>query len=568
MTIDSIRSTYPRTAEAFATLPEGARWLARIAELEAALAAPSPPPATLLRRVRMLPEADMHVDLVYAGGTLGVIHAAVMAHVHGYRVLIADRHQAAQTHRDWNISLEEVHRLVAIGLLTETELDMVIAARYRTGFIDFHGEGCTVDAQPLSFSGVLDMAIDANALLALCRAKIERAPGCSVWDGWTLEAVDVTSARNGGDAMHDGAVTRGAVTRGAVARFRSGSDTRRVHAPLLLDFMGSASPIAHQLNPGRAITHLCPTVGTVAMGFATGEARDEVQHDIGEILVTNGHASDGRQLIWEGFPAGEGRFTSYLFYYDRVDSGNDRRLLPLFETYFETLDTYKRRTEDFQILKPVFGYIPSIHHRSLGSSARVAFDHVLSLGDAAALSSPLTYCGFGSFVRTLERTTRLVAAALAGGLLDQSSLARINAFEPNVAVAAGFSKFLVARTGADARQVNEPLNMITDLLAEMDPVIKRELFRDELTFTSYNTLMSTVPKRYPHALGMLVRTLRLRGMLSWMVAFVAFGLYEIRRRRFERRLPMHRARATAADARTRFRLRAASFHYRKKDLTD
>lgn len=556
MTIDNIRTDFPRTAEALEGLPDGEHWLARILELEHAVAAPSAVIPRIIHRTARLGGADAHFDLVYAGGTLGMIHAAVMAHVHGHRVLVVDRHRAAHTHRDWNISLEEARRLVAIGLLTEHELDTVIVARYRSGFIDFHGEGCTVDAAPLSFSGVLDMAVEANTLLALCREKVENMPGCAVWDHCTLERLDVARSRRGG--------VQG--TGGALVTLRRGSDVRRVHAPLVLDFMGSASPIARQLNPGRTVTHLCPTVGTVARGFAEGTARDEVQHDIGEILVTNRHAEDGRQLIWEGFPAGHGRFTSYLFFYDRVDSTNDRRLLPLFETYFETLDGYKRRTEDFRILKPVFGYIPAIHHSSLGNSKRVAHDHVLCLGDAAALSSPLTYCGFGSFVRTLERTTRLVAAALAADLLDSRSLARINAFEPNVAVAAGFSKFLVARRDADARQVNEPLNMITDLLAEMDPVIKTELFRDELSFTSYNTLMSTVPKRYPHALGMLVRTLRLGGMASWLVAFAAFGLYEIRRRRFEQRISHHRARAAAGDARTRFRLRAASYHYRKSDL--
>lgn len=557
MTIDDIRADFPRTAEALAGLPDGDHWLARILELERAVATPSPAIPRIIHRTGQLPEADAYYDLVYAGGTLGMIHAAVMAHVHGHRVLVVDRHRAAHTHRDWNISLEEARRLVTIGLLTEHELDTVIAARYHSGFIDFHGEGCTIDAAPLAFSGVLDMAVEANTLLALCREKVENMPGCAVWDGCTLERVDVARAHRGG--MHGNG--------GALVTLRRGSDLRRVHAPLLLDFMGSASPIARQLNPTRTVTHLCPTVGTVARGFAEGSARDEVQHDIGEILVTNRHAENGRQLIWEGFPAGHGRFTSYLFFYDRIDSDNDRRLLPLFETYFETLDGYKRRTGEFRILKPVFGYIPSIHHTSLGNSKHVSHDHVLCLGDAAALSSPLTYCGFGSFVRTLERTTRLVAAALAADLLDRRSLARINAFEPNVAVAAGFSKFLVARPGADPRQVNEPLNMITDLLAEMDPVIKTELFRDELSFTSYNTLMSTVPKRYPHALGMLVRTLRLGGMASWIVAFAAFGLYEIRRRRFERNLARHRARAAdAGDARTRFRLRAASYHFRKSDL--
>ncbi|MDT9546886.1 MAG: hypothetical protein RI826_06075 [Chlorobium phaeovibrioides] len=54
-------------------------------------------------------------DLLYVGGTLGILHAAVMAEKYGWKVLLLDKHVAGKSTRDWNISREELHVLHEIG---------------------------------------------------------------------------------------------------------------------------------------------------------------------------------------------------------------------------------------------------------------------------------------------------------------------------------------------------------------------------------------------------------------------------------------------------------------------
>ncbi len=541
MTTHDIASSHPLTWEAFHRIPDGPAWLDRLLHLERACAMPGPDRARVVLRDPGPDDADGRFDLIVVGGTLGIIHAAVMAVVHRRRVLVVDRWQAACTHRDWNISMSELSVLVRIGLLTGDELESVINARYRRGFIAFHQEGLTLRVPPLDLPGVLDMAVDANALLALCRRKIENSGTSSeIRDGWAFSSV------------HTG--------REAVAVFRRDMHRMVVRAPLLLDFMGAASPIARQLNRGRSHTHVCPTVGTVARGFAEGPGPLEVQHDVGEILVTNEHATNGRQLIWEGFPGGQGRFTSYLFFYDSRTSPVDKSLLNLFEEYFHKLDSYKLRTPDFAIDRMVFGYIQSFHHLLPGNRKRVSADHVLCLGDAAALNSPLTYCGFGSFVRTLHRTTALVDMALTCDCLDADALARINAWEPNVAVTSGFSKFLMHR-GRRPTQVNAALVMIIDVLQSLPQTISIELFRDELRFDSYNTLMSAVPRRHRTALGFVLRAMGPAGILQWLDAFIAFARHDARRRRLARQAVDH-----ADDPRGRFLRRVDALVYGSETL--
>ena len=165
---------------------------------------------------------------------------------------------------------------------------------------------------------------------------------------------------------------------------------------------------------------------------------------IGEILVSTEDVSDGRQLMWEGF-AGNPRkneYTTYLFFYDSVKSKADKSLFRLFEDYFEKLPRYKAKTNGWRIVKPVFGYIPSVHHHGWKNIKKTSSKRILLVGDAAGLSSPLTFCGFGSHVRNLRKLTELTEIALSENALDEKSLSEINAYEPRVAQMASLAEFM------------------------------------------------------------------------------------------------------------------------------
>jgi len=133
-------------------------------------------------------------------------------------------------------------------------------------------------------------------------------------------------------------------------------------ARLLVDGMGSTSPIACQLNCGRPFSLVCPSVGTVARGYKQGSEADAIDPSVGEVLVSTEDARNGRQLIWETFPGEEARVAIYLFYY--ADAGANIDLLALFDDFFALLPTYKD-TSNVEIIKPVYGFIPAGYNIAL-----------------------------------------------------------------------------------------------------------------------------------------------------------------------------------------------------------
>ena len=185
MVIDAER--YPRTAAAFAAM-QADEHIARITHLDTvwhqmrtAVASNAPlPQSTVWRQhdnahvASAAHTAQWCGDLVYAGGGLGLIHAVVMAQK-GYRVLVFDRFDVGCAHREWNISRYELAALVATGFCTWDELAPVIMNEYHDGIVRFYRpDGAAVT---LHLPEVLNVAIDAQALLTLARTKLCAAGG-------------------------------------------------------------------------------------------------------------------------------------------------------------------------------------------------------------------------------------------------------------------------------------------------------------------------------------------------------------------------------------------------------
>lgn len=520
---------YPLTVRNFGTLAEREAWLRRIWELEARWqetmergAGQSNPPEVV---VHGAPPAGVVIeaefDIIYAGGVLGLLHAAVMATRFNRRVLVFDAHTVGRTHRDWNISDEELREFERAGLFTIEELQSAVVNRYTSGFVKFHDAASRVKAPPLWMDGVLDVALDADKLLALAIQKIKRhAPvGCAMRDRLRFSRVYVEPHR---------------VTV-EVTEERSGTIKRRwFQARLFVDATGTNSPVASQLNDERGMTHVCPTVGTVARGFVRGRLDEQpraVDFSVGEILVSTEDAGEHRQLIWEGFAGNPVRddYTTYLFFYDAVDSKADKSLLALFENYFERLPDYKRAGAGWRVAKPVFGYIPSFHQQGWRRRKRTAADRVLLVGDAAGLSSPITFCGFGSHVRNLRRLTEATDARLAADALDANSLTHVNAYEARVAQMASLAEFMRPVAGSrNPAAVNETMNAVMSALHGLDERVRRELFQDRMTFNALRQLLGSTARLYPTIFRRVREHLGARGTFWWL-AGIAEAVWSERR---------------------------------------
>jgi lycopene cyclase CruA len=513
--LTDIRRRFPLLVENLAHLPNREAWLERIWEIERRWydarrkdsvfrevfsTAAAPPDLN----------AEAEFEIVYAGGTLGLLHATVMACRYNRNVLVFDAHAVGKTHRDWNISDEELREFTAAGLFAPEEIEKAIVNRYKTGFVKFYEANSKIKAPPLYMENVLDVAIEADKLLDLAVKKLKKTGSKIInhlrfvhayvqKEKVLVECEDVKTGKR-----------------------------RMFSAKLFVDATGTNSPISRQLNDGQSITHVCPTVGTLAKGFRKGSEPDEVDFSTGEILVSTEDISDHRQLMWEGF-AGNPRkneYTTYLFFYDSVESKADKSLFRLFEDYFEKLPRYKTKTNGWKIVKPVFGYIPSVHHHGWKNVKKTAGNRILLVGDAASLSSPLTFCGFGSHVRNLRRLTELTETALSENALDEKSLSEINAYEPRVAQMASLAEFMRPAETSQPSAVNETMNAVMMALSRMDASVRREMFQDRISFANFRKLLRKTATIHPKVFRLMLEHLGTKGAFWWIANIAEAALHE------------------------------------------
>ncbi|MGB6298035.1 MAG: flavin-dependent dehydrogenase [Rivularia sp. (in: cyanobacteria)] len=455
------------------------------------------------------PASSPTYDLIYIGGALGVIHAAVMARL-GYKVLLVERLPFGKMNREWNISRLEIQSLVNLGLLTSAEVESIIAREYKDGFNKFFDAyiPSKLKAPILHTPTVLNIALDSEKLLKLCGEKL-RAAGGDIWDETEFIKADIDASQ----------------VILTVKELPS-QIQKQVSGRLLVDAMGTASPIAWQLNPKRAFDSVCPTVGAVVESGFEPQVWDS---KYGDVLNSHGDISRGRQLIWELFPGENEELTIYLFHYHQVNAENPGSLMEMYEDFFTILPEYRRCDMDkLTWKKPTFGYIPG--HFSVGSRDRtVAFNRLISIGDAASLQSPLVFTGFGSLVRNLERLTQLLDTALKHDLLSAKHLNQIRAFQNNIAVTWMFSKGMMVPTGKfiPPERINAMLNNFFGLLADEPEEVADNFIKDRFDLSTFNRLALKAAKKNPALLLWIWQLAGAKDLIRWVGNYIDFTRHSI-----------------------------------------
>lgn len=420
------------------------------------------------------PGAAVDCDVALVGGGLSLLYAPVLAAM-GARVHVFDRARAGAAHREWNASDPELAALVRMGLLTADELAALVVARYREGFCRWHGGG----TYPVT--GALDRSIDASALLSLARAKAEAL----------------------GVVFHDGhRLTGHASGRGSIAmRFADPSGAAsEVVARVMIDARGAASPSA-------TADLLCPTVGGVLTGLTEGSAPDEIDPSVGEILVTTEGVEEGRQHIWEGFPGRAGETTVYLFYYDKQQRVGGRALLSLYGRFFERLSRYKRG--EATLRRATFGYIPGWSR--LTPAPRPPSHRIALVGDAAARHSPLTYCGFGATLRSVQAASGRVMAALEDSRAPLDPVVHDTTLHQGT----GALAHMIASPPDDPVKLNGLLDTAFGTLHAMGNEAYGRMLRDEMSGADFARFLQRTSMRNPSVYPWVFRVLGASGVGRW-----------------------------------------------------
>jgi lycopene cyclase CruA len=167
----------------------------------------------------------------------------------------------------------------------------------------------------------------------------------------------------------------------------------------------------------------------------------------------------------------------------------------------------------------VYGYIPARH--SLRRQEAPLLRGVLPIGDSAAQQSPLTFCGFGSHVRNLGRTTALLSAALERDLLAPEHLQPISAYQVNVSLNWVFSRFMQPWRAAD--DVNRLQNLFLSVLDDLDVDLARRFFRDRMRWGDYHRMILGMFRRYPPIVAVAWRVLGLAGVRRWIADYLVYS---------------------------------------------
>ena len=509
----ALESNYPLTVKYFQKMPQGEYDLKRLYWWEKrwreGVKNPQKPKQVVWKKDVGANHNSVEYDLIYVGGALGVIHAAVMAKL-GYKVLLLERLPFGKMNREWNISRSELQGLIDLGLFTNLEIEGLIAREYKDGFNKFFDSNNPdfAKAEILHTPTVLNVALDSEKFLHLCGVKLQEAGG-KILDETEFIKADVEPEKVIVNVQH-----------------LPSQAEQTFCGRLLVDAMGSASPIAWQLNGGRAFDSVCPTVGAVIDGGFEPGVWDS---NYGDVLNSHGDISRGRQLIWELFPGAGNELTIYLFHYHQIHPENPGSLLEMYEDFFSILPEYRRCDMDKLVWKkPTFGYIPG-HFSIKGSDRQVAFDRLISIGDAASLQSPLVFTGFGSLVRNLPRLTELLDTALKYDLLSVNNLNKIRAYQSNVSITWLFSKGMMVPTGKILlpQKINSILNTFFGLLAEEPLEVSDTFIKDRANWFTFTRLALKAARKNPYLLLWILDFINFQEILLWTTSYINFTLFTL-----------------------------------------
>ncbi|ACB50523.1 unknown [Crocosphaera subtropica ATCC 51142] len=423
---------------------------------------------------------DFDADIIISGGTLGILIAASLQK-QGNRVILIEKGKLKGREQEWNISREELQTFVELELLSTQELEQAIATEYNPGRVSFH------KGYELWVEDVLNIGVDPVFLLETLKRKFLAA------GGKLLENTPFNSA-----VIHDNGV------------LVKGGDTI-LKSRLLIDGMGHFSPIVQQARKGEKPDGICLVVGSCAEGYTNNET--------GDLIASFTPILNQCQYFWEAFPARDGR-TTYLFTY--VDAHPDRFSLEFFiEEYLRLLPDYQNiELEQLDFKRFLFGFFPAYQNSPL----KMPWDRILPIGDSAGGQSPVSFGGFGSMVRHLQRLTFGINEALKLDSLDQKSLSLLQPYQPNISVTWLFQKTMSVEVDqtVSPNQINELMSGVFQVMDQLGDDVLKPFLQDVIQFPA---LMKTLPLVNPKLVLPILPQVGIHPLLNWTVHYFNLAVY-------------------------------------------
>jgi lycopene cyclase CruP len=425
-------------------------------------------------------ERNNDFDVVICGGTLGILLASVLQK-QGWQTAVIERGILRGREQEWNISRQELQVFLDLELLTETELESSIASEYNPARVSFLG------GEDIWVNDVLNIGIDPIFLLETLKNKF------LAWGGKLFENTPF---------------------KGAIINSDSVSielDRTTITSRLLIDAMGHFSPIAKQARKGEKPEGVCVVVGSCAQGYTDNSTAD--------LIASFTPIRHQCQYFWEAFPARDGR-TTYMFSY--LDARPERPSLEFFmEEYLKLLPEYQNTELDkLEFKRFLFGFFPSYRQAPL----HLPWDRILTVGDSSGSQSPVSFGGFGSMVRHLERLSRGIEEALKTNSLRQKDLALLQPYQPNISVTWLFQRTMSVGVDKqiDPDRINKLMNGVFQVMEKMGDDVLKPFLQDVIQFPALaKTLFRTNPLLALPALPQV----GLPTLIDWVGHYLNLGLY-------------------------------------------
>ncbi|MDJ0742913.1 MAG: FAD-binding oxidoreductase [Xenococcaceae cyanobacterium MO_167.B27] len=425
---------------------------------------------------------DLDSDILICGGTLGIILGIALQKL-GWKVILIERGILRGRAQEWNISRHELHSLIELELLTETELENAIATEYNPARIGFMG------GKDIWVKDVLNIGVDPVYLLETLKNKFLS------WGGVLLENTAFKTAT----VYEDGV---------SVATADKTLKTR-----LLLDAMGHFSPIVKQARQGVKPDAVCVVVGSCAQGYET--------NDTGDLIYSFTPIINQCQYFWEAFPARDGR-TTYMFSY--LDAHSSRPTLQHFmEEYLRLLPEYQNiELEQLDFARFLFGFFPAYSKSPLN----LPFNRVLAVGDSSGSQSPVSFGGFGAMIRHLKRLSYGIDEALKIDSLAKKDLALLQPYQPNISVTWLFQKTMSVAVDQKVNpdQINNLMNGVFQVMEKLGDDVLKPFLQDVIQFIP---LAKTLPLVNPKFVLPLLPQIGINPLVNWSLHYFNLALYSM-----------------------------------------
>uniref|UniRef100_A0A2N9GJU7 Lycopene beta-cyclase n=1 Tax=Fagus sylvatica TaxID=28930 RepID=A0A2N9GJU7_FAGSY len=411
-------------------------------------------------------------DVLVCGGTLGIFIATALSSK-GLRVGIVERNILKGREQEWNISRKELFELVEAGVLVEDDIEEATAVKFNPNRCGFEEKG------EIWVEDILNLGVSPAKLIEIVKRRFISLGGV-MFEGCSVSSI----------CVYDNA---------AVLQLAEGNI---LPSRLIIDAMGNFSPV---IRSGRKPDGVCLVVGSCARGFKDNSTSDVIYSSSSVKKVGNSEA----QYFWEAFPSGSGPMdrTTYMFTY--VDPQPESpKLEELLEEYWDLMPHYQGVSlENLEILRVIYGIFPT--YRDSG------------------IQSPVSFGGFGSLTRHLQRLVTGIDEAISGNFLDSYNLSLLNPYMPNLSASWLFQRAMSAKQLSNVSPdfINELLHVNFQSMQRLGDPVLRPFLQDVVQFVPLAKTLGLVMLTKPQLLPSIFKQVGVPVLLDWSGHFFMLGYY-------------------------------------------